>query len=137
MFLAQALGRTTERTFLFKQAAYQMRGAVLSMWAASGEDVPDRSPKTIAEAEQLLGKGKLGAYATLKSEVDRLRLLSQSHLNGVADEIRARESRIEALQARESWLYLAYVFFNLLALMVTMCKDLPIWRADAQGARVA
>ena len=135
MFLAQALGPGAGRTFLLEQAAYQMRGAVLSMWAASGEDVPDNTPETIAEAEDLLGNGDVAGYATLRAEVDRLRLLSQSHLNGVADEIRAGESRIEALQAWESWLYLAYVFFNLLALMVTMCKDLPVWRAQGHGAR--
>ena len=135
MFLAQALAPGAGRTFLLEQVAYQMRGAVLSMWVASGEDVPDKTPETIAKAEDLLGKGDVGGYATLRAEVDRLRLLSRSHLNGVANEIRAGESRIDVLQAWESWLYLAYVFFNLLALMVTMCKDLPVWRAQGHGAR--
>ncbi len=37
------------------------------------------------------------------------------------------ESRVESLQTRESWVCPAYVFFNLLGLMVTMCKDLPVW----------
>ena len=51
MFLAQALAPGAGRTFLLEQAAYQMRGAVLSMWVASGEDVADKTPETIAKAE--------------------------------------------------------------------------------------
>ncbi len=74
---------------------------------------------------------------SLKSEIDRLRLLSQTHISGRADDIRAAESRVESLQARESWVYLAYVFFNLLGLMVTMCKDLPVWKAERHSERVA
>ncbi len=73
----------------------------------------------------------------VKSEIDRLRLLSQTHIGGRADDSRAAESRGESLQARESWVYLAYVFFNLLGLMVTMGKDLPVWKAERHSERVA
>ena len=66
-----------------------------------------------------------------------MRLGSQFHFDGLADQIRAVESRIESGQVRESWIYLAYVFFNLLGLMVTMCKDLPVWKADRRGERAA
>ena len=135
MFVAQALGPGPGRAFLLEQAAHQLRGAVLSMWAASGESVPDTPPAAVAAAEERLRNGDTGGYASLRSEIDRQRLLSRSHLNGLADEIRAFEARIESLQASESWLYLAYVFFNLLGLMVTMCKDLPVWRSDGPVAR--
>ena len=137
VFFAQALGSDTSRSFLLEQAAYQLRGAVLSMWASSGEPMPDRPPETIAAAERLLREGNASGYVSLKSEIDRLRLLSQTHLNGRADDIRAAESRVESLQARQSWIYLAYVFFNLLGLMVTMCKDLPVWKAERHGERAA
>lgn len=135
MFLAQALGPGAGRSFLLEQAAAQMRGAALSMWVASGESVPDKTPGTITDAEQLLIKGDVGGYSMLRSETDRLRLLSQTHLNGLGDEIRAAESRVASLVEREFWLYLAYVFLNLLALMVTMCKDLPVWRDERRGLR--
>ena len=135
MFVAQALGPGAGRAFLLEQAAYQLRGAVLSMWAASGESVPDTPPTAVAAADERLRNGDTDGYTSLRSEIDRLRLLSRLHLNGLADGIRASETRIESLQASESWLYLAYVFFNLLGLMVTMCKDLPVWRSDGHGAR--
>ena len=137
VFFAQALGSDTSRSFLLEQAAYQLRGAVLSMWAASGEPVPDKTPDPIAAAELLLREGNASGYVSLKSEIDRLRLLSQTHISGRADDIRAAESRVESLQARELWIYLAYVFFNLLGLMVTMCKDLPVWKAERHSEQVA
>ena len=113
-FFAQALVPSANRSFLLQQAAFQLRGAVLSMWAAFGEAVPDEIPAEIAASEKQLGDGDARGYASIKKEVDRLRLGSQSHLNGLADQIRAVESRIESRQVRESWIYLAYVFFNLL-----------------------
>ena len=137
VFFAQALVPSANRSFLLQQAAFQLRGAVLSMWAASGEAVPDEILAEIAASEKQLGDGDARGYASMKKEVDRLRLGSQTHLNGLADQIRAVESRIESGQVRESWIYLAYVFFNLLGLMVTMCKDLSVWKADRRGERVA
>ena len=133
VFFAQALAPSTNRSFLLQQAAFQLRGAVLSMWAASGEAVPDKIPAEIAAFEKQLGDGDARGYASLKKEIDRLRLGSQSHLNGLGDDIRALESSIASEQVRESWIYLAFVFFNLLGLMVTMCKDLPVWKAEAGG----
>ena len=103
------------------------------MWVASGKPVPEQTPAEIAALEDRLGKGDIGGYAPLKAKIDELRLLSQSHLNGISAGIRAAEARIERLQGRESWIYLAYVFFNLLGLMVTMCKDLPVWRQESRG----
>lgn len=66
----------------------------------------------------------------MKTEIDRLRQGSQSQINGLAESIRAAESRVVSGQTCEARIYLAYVFFNLLGLMVTMCKDLPIWKAN-------
>ena len=130
VFFAQALAESPSRSFLLEQTAFQLRGAVLSMWAASGEPVPDETPAAITADESKLRKGDARGYASLKSEIDRLRLLSQSHLDGLSARNRAAESRIESLQAHGASLYLAYVFFNLLGLMVTMCKDLPVWRVE-------
>ena len=130
VFFALALGEDSEksRSFLLEQAAQQLGGAVLSMWTASGQPGPDEKPEPIATAEHQLGGGNAKGYVSLKSEIDRLRLLSQTHISKRADDIRAAELRVESLQAREYWVYLAYVFFNLLGLMVTMCKDLPVWK---------
>ena len=129
VFLAHALGaEASHQSFLHEQAANQLFGAVLSMWAASGEPVPDGPPNAIVEAKRQLHEGDVEGYVLLKSKIDQLRLLSQEHINGQADDIQAAESRIESLQVRESRIYLAYVFFNLLGLMVTMCKDLPVWK---------
>ena len=132
VFFAQALVTDSnhQSSFLLEQAAYQLRGAVLSMWAASGESVPDNPPKWIVEAQHLLLEGDTNGYVELKSEINRLRLLSQKHINGQANDIRTVETRIESVEARESWIYLAYVFFNLFGLMVTMCKDIPVWKTE-------
>ena len=134
VFFGQAIGAGPERPVLLRLAAQQLRGAVLSMWVASGKPVPDETPPNVAALEARLGTGDVGAYGALKAEIDKLRLLSQSHLNGISAEVRAAEARIEALQACESWLYLAYVFCNLLGLMIAMCKDLPVWRTERRGA---
>lgn len=137
MFFGQALGPGPDRSFLLEQAAHQLRGAVLSMWAASGEPVPEQVPEPVAEAEHRLREGDARGYVFLVSEIERLRSLSQSHINGLFDDTRSAESRIESLQSRELWIYLAYVFFNVLGLIVTMCKDLPLWRAERHGTAAA
>ena len=137
MFFAQAFAPNPNRGVLLQQSAYQLRGAALSMRAASREPVPDATPEDIAAFEKQLSEGDARGYVSLKAEIDRLRLLSQSRLNALSDEARAAGSRIESWRARESWVYLAYVFFNLLGLMVTMCKDLPVWRTERSGEKAA
>lgn len=133
VFFAQAIGADSSRLVLLKLASQQLRGAVLSMWVASGKLVPDQTPPEIAALETRLGNGDIGGYKALKKKIDELRLLSQSRLNEMSAGIRAAEGRIRALQGRESWLYMAYVFFNLLGLMVAMCKDLPVWSTERSG----
>ena len=127
IFFAEALGEKSNTRFLLDQAAAQLRGAVLSMWAASGQEVPDDTPKNIETLEGKLRQGDLSAYSGLQSEINRLRLLSASYINQVSSSIHSGESRIETLEARQSAIYLAYVFFNLFGLIVTTCKDLPVW----------
>ena len=58
VFFAQALGSDTSRSFLLEQAAYQLRGAVLSMWAASGEPVPDKSARSDCGGRTPAPRGK-------------------------------------------------------------------------------
>ena len=134
-FFAQALGSNSSQSFLLQQAAYQLRGAVVSMWAASGEPVPDEPPEEIATFEEQLQKGDADGYASLKAESDRLRLLWQTRLDALSSGTRAAETRIASLQTCQSWVYLAYVFFNLLGLMTTMCKDLPCGKTRQRGGR--
>ena len=110
VFFAQALLSSANRSFLLGKAAYQLRGAALSMRAASGESVSDEVAAEIAAFEKQLGEGDARGYVSLKEEIDRLRLGSQDRINGLADEIRVMEARVEAGRTRESWIYLAYVF---------------------------
>lgn len=128
VFFAQAIGEKSSRATLLQLAAQHLRGAVLSMWVASGEPVPEQTPVAIAALEAKLSSGDVNGYAPLKAKIDELRLRSQSHLNEMSAGIRAAEARIESLEARESTIYLTYVFFNLLGLIVAMCKDLPVWQ---------
>ena len=134
IFVAGAFGGNSNSSFLLGQAAYQLRGAILAMWAASGEPVPDAPPENIQSFEASLRDGDLGAYAELKSEIDRLRLLSQQHINGFTSVVDSAESRIANLQTWESLTHLAYVFFNILGFIVAMAKDLPVWK-DQQARR--
>lgn len=137
VFFALALAPSSHQSFLLDKAASQLRGAVLSMRVASGEEVPDETPASIATFENQLRDGNVLGYNSLKYEIDQLRLTSQSYLNTLAKNIRAEESRLDAMQMRESWIYLAYMFFNFLGLIVVMCKDLPVWRVDHRGERAA
>ena len=129
-FLAEALGESPNTSFLLDRTAYQLQGAVLAMLVSSGEEVPGQTPEKIQKFIAALRKGDKSAYTGLQSEIDRLRLLSQSYINQLSADIRSIESRIESLDARESSLYLVYVFFNVLGLIVTMCKDLPVWKGQ-------
>lgn len=130
IFFGQALGVGSNIAFLLGQTAGHLQGAVLAMWAASGEPVPAVPPKKIQSLHNDLRKGNqlLSAYMGLKSEIDRLRLLSQSHVNRLSSDIDAKESVIQSLESRETSIYLAHIFFNLLGFIVTVCKDLPVWR---------
>ena len=135
VFLAMALRENrndasdaSTLSVLLDQAAGQLQGAVLAMSAASGETVPDEPPDDIRNFYAALLSGDLSGYTGLKSEIDRLRLLSQSTINQISTNVSSVELHIDSLEARESTLYMAYVFFNLLGLMITMCKDLPVWK---------
>ena len=83
IFFGQALGIGPNKAFLLGETAGHLQGAVLAMWAASGEPVPDDPPKKIQSLHDDLSKGMqtLYAYLGLKAEIDRLRLLSRSHVN--------------------------------------------------------
>ncbi|MDE0029451.1 MAG: hypothetical protein OXU42_08650 [Deltaproteobacteria bacterium] len=131
VFLAMALAQRSDTEalpVLLQQTAAQLQGAVLAMSAASGEAVPDEPPEEIQRLYAALLAGDLNGYASLRAEIDERRLLSQSTINQLASDVGSTELRIDSLRARESTLYLAYVFLNLLGLMVTMCKDLPVWK---------
>ena len=84
----------------------------------------------------MLSEGKVNGYYRLKSEIDRFRELSANYINDQIGVIMPLESIVEALRARESFLYMTYVFFNLLGLMITMCKDLPVWKLKGRGCSV-
>ena len=129
VFIAEALGGSSNAPFLLNQATLQIRGAVMAMWAATDEEMPDESPEWLQILEAALLEGNLPAYTGLKSEINKLRLRSQSYVNQLATDIRSAESRIESLETQEYSVYMAYVFFNLIGLIIAMCKDLPLWRS--------
>lgn len=131
-FFAQTLETETSRPLLLQLAAESFRGAVLSMLAASGKPVSEKTPAEIETLEEALRKGDTDAYKMFRTEINDLRLLSQTHLSTISNGIQSAETHLKALQAHESWLYLTYVFFNLLGLMIVMCKDLPVWRGKAE-----
>lgn len=131
MFLAQVSG-SSNAPFLLAQAASHLRGATLSMWAASGQDVPDEPPENVAGLEQELRDGNLSAYAGFTSEIERLRTLSTTHISGVAEEIDRRRIEIDSMESQEADTYRTYFFLSLLGLVVAMCKDLPVWK-DTRG----
>lgn len=66
VFFAQALAPSGSQSFLLEQAAYQLRGAVLSMWAASGLEVPDDPPPEIVAFVNQLRGGDARGYMSLK-----------------------------------------------------------------------
>ena len=131
MFLAQ-VGGNPNTQFLLDQAASHLRGATLSMWAASRQDVPDETPENVARLEQKLRAGDLSAYAEFTSEIECLRTLSATHISELAQEIDKRRIEIDSMESRESDAYRSYFFLSLLGLVVAMCKDLPVWK-DTRG----
>lgn len=133
MFLAQ-VGGNPNTQFLLDQAASHLRGATMSMWAASGQDVADETPANVARLEQKLRSGDLSAYAEFTSELDRLRLLSATHISELGKSIDRRRLDIDSMESEESDTYRTYFFLSLLGLVVAMCKDLPVWN-DAQALR--
>lgn len=130
IFLAEAFGEGSNTSFLLSQTGHQLRGAILAMWAASGETVPDEFPEELKALEAKLLKGDLSGYKNLKARINGLRLLSQEYVNRLSTRIDSEELRAEFLESRESSIYLAYVFFNLMGLIVTTCKDLPVWKDE-------
>ena len=139
VFVAMALAEradTETLPVLLEQTAGQLQGALLAMWAASGEAVPDEPPEEIQSLYATLRGGDLRGYASLKSEINRLRLLSQTNIDQLGTDIGAIELRIESLRARESSLYLAYVFLNLLGLIAWSQGGCPGRCWNSAAARV-
>ena len=130
IFFAQAMLQDQNLEFLQERAAYLLWSGAFSMWVASGEPEPERTQEKLLAHKELLAQGETSAYSALKGEINRFRELSATYINEQTAKIRAAESSIESLQAYEYFLYMAYVFFNLLGLMVTMCKDLPVWKTE-------
>ncbi len=131
MFLAQVSGNPNA-PFLLAQAATHLRGATLSMWAASGQDVPAEPPENIAKLEQKLRAGDLSAYEGFTSKIGDLRALSTTHISELAHEIDRHRIKIDCMEAQQSDAYRTYFFLSLLGLVVAMCKDLPVWK-DTRG----
>lgn len=130
IFYAEALGQNSNTSFLLGLTADYFMGAVLSMYAAAKhpEQVPDVPPEDIVSFLSMLRKGDHDAYLGLKSEINELRFESIRFINKLSEDIRSAESRVHLLEAQEARIYFTHVFFNLLGLIVVMCKDLPVWK---------
>lgn len=128
IFIADALGGGANSSFVLGQAAYNLRGAILAMYSAAGQNVPDQRPARIKKLEESLRRGNLGAYTKLSSEVEQLRRASQAHINGLSKRIDQEEARQRGLNTTEENVYLIYVALNLIGLMMVMMKDLPVWK---------
>ena len=130
LFFAQVRGGNQNSGFLQERAAYHLWSAALSMWVSSGEPDPETTEDRLLSLRTMLAQGDSSGYNGLKSEINRFRKLSAQYINSQTAEMRAIEARIQSLNAHESTLHMAYVFFNLFGLMVTMCKDLPVWKTE-------
>lgn len=130
LFFAQVKGGNQNSGFLYRSAAYQLWKAALLMWIAAGEPEPDDTQEKLLSFRRMLTEGDSNGYDILKSEINRLRELSAQYINKQTAEIRNTQARMQSLNVRETRLYLAYLFFNVLGLMVTMCKDLPVWKTE-------
>lgn len=126
----QALASNSEevRTFLLTQTGYHLRGALLAMMVAADADVTDETPEEISKIEGELAHGKYKAFRKFKELIDQNRLESQKVLNNRRSTIRDLQKNMELLRRQESIVHLAIVFFNLLGLIIVMCKDLPVWK---------
>ena len=130
LLYAQAMSENGKPEFILERAAYYLWSATLAMWIASGKHEAETMEEKLLRFKESLAHGDIRGYEQFKLKINQLRELSATNINGHTAELRAAESRIESLQSRESLLYMAYVFFNLLGLMVTMCKDLPVWKSE-------
>lgn len=116
------------KTFLLKQSGYHLRGSLLAMMVAADADISDETPREIDEIEEQLANGEYRAFAKFKEMINQHRLTSQKVLNDKRTMIRELQNSSELLRRQESIVHLAIVFFNLLGLIIVMCKDLPVWR---------
>ena len=110
---------------LLKRTISPLRDAVLAMWNTQEriKEDPTKGPEEAVRVDYEEEWHRLeGAY-------EQLKLSSVSYINGINENIKSIESEhIKPLERDELLIYMSYVFFNLLGLIITMCKDLPIWR---------
>ena len=104
------LGQNSDNSFLLGLTVDQLRGAVLSMYAAAkpSEQVPDETPESIESLLSKLRKGDRDAYMAPKSEINELRLASMRFINELSDGIRSAESCVHSLEVQEGQIYFAY-----------------------------
>lgn len=126
----QALNSNSDevQTFLFEQTGYHLRGSLLAMMVAADVEITDNIPKEIANIEGDLARGEHNAFMKFKELIDQHRLKSQKVLNNKRLNIRKLQKNMELLQGQESIIHLAIVFFNILGLIIVLCKDLPVWK---------
>ena len=110
---------------LLKRTISRLRGAVLAMWNTQ-EKIREDPTKGSEEAVHVDYKEE---WHRLESAYGELKDSSVLYINQINVNIKSIESeRIKPLERCELLIYISYVFFNFLGLLITMCKDLPIWK---------
>ena len=110
---------------LLKRTISRLRGAVFAMWKTQ-EKIREDPTKGSEEGVRVDYKEE---WHRLDSAYGKLKDSSVLYINQINVNIKSIESeRIKPLERYELLIYMSYVFFNLLGLLITMCKDLPVWK---------
>lgn len=92
----------TASKYAFDRAAVHLRGAFLSMRAASDLHAAGPIPPNVATAERNIRQGDLTAYSELSASIDSLKRESAKRINEIDVQAKAAETGAEILDARQT-----------------------------------
>ena len=116
--------------FLLGRAGGHVEGAILAMWAATGDTTDATDLKCqVNLLRTRLNDGELDAYDSLSDLVNAHRHRSAEAINDRSEQVRQHEERIRSLRLWYNMLQNLQISFNILGLVIVLLKDLPVWRS--------
>lgn len=118
----------TPHPFVISRSSSHLQGAILTMWAATGDEDDTDLRSTVSDLMKSLDAGRLGSYDAMSAILDEQRLRSVDVVNELYGEVADYEARRRELRRQRDSLRDLQSLLNIVGLIVVLLKDLPIWR---------
>ena len=122
--------------FVISRSGAHLQGAILTMWAATGDEDDTNLQSTVSALMEKLNAGQLNSYDSMSAILDVQRLRSADVVNELYGEVADYEARLRELRKQRDRIRALQSFLNIVGLIVVLLKDLPIWKRKGDGNEI-